>query len=70
MRNQIACYNPSSSVFNFAYLNEAVNFNTQDTYLGEFREDVLEDGLTRAFTYMSLCYYLGAPLGAPLELLH
>ncbi|KFY65136.1 hypothetical protein V496_02779 [Pseudogymnoascus sp. VKM F-4515 (FW-2607)] len=70
VRDQIARHNPGGGVFNFAYLNEAVNFNTQDTYLGEFGEDVSEDGLTRAFTHMSLRCHPGAPSGAPPELLH
>lgn len=67
MRDQIACHTPEAGVFNSLYLNERVNFNSQDAYL---ESDVSEDGLTRAFAHMSLRCHPGAPSGVPSELLH
>jgi hypothetical protein len=53
-------------MFNSSYLNEVVNFNSQDAYL---ESDVSEDGLTRAFAHISLRCHLGAPSGVPSDLL-
>jgi hypothetical protein len=66
VRDQIARHNPGGGVFNGSYLNEIVNFNSQDAYL---ESDVSEDGLTRAFGHMSLRCHPGAPSGVPSELL-
>lgn len=66
VRDQIARHNPAGGVFNSSYLNEVVNFNSQDAYL---EEDISEDGLTRAFAHMSLRCHPGAPSGVPPELL-
>jgi hypothetical protein len=38
-------------VFNEAYNNELVRFNTQDAYL---EKDITNNGLTRAFIYISI----------------
>ncbi len=66
MRDQIARHTPGAGVFNSSYLNEHVNFNSQDAYL---ESDVSEEGLTRAFAHMSLRCYPGTPSGVPSELL-
>jgi hypothetical protein len=66
VRDQIARHNPAGGVFNSSYLNEVVNFNSQDAYL---ESDVSEDGLTRAFAHMSLRCHPGAPSGVPSDLL-
>lgn len=66
VRDQIARHNPAGGVFNGSYLNEIVNFDSQDAYL---ESDVTEDGLTRAFGHMSLRCHPGAPSGVPSELL-
>jgi len=64
VRDQAARHNPSNGMFNGAYMNERVRFNTQDAYL---EKDVTEDGLTRSFAHMSLRCHPDAPSGAPPE---
>ncbi|TVY17613.1 hypothetical protein LARI1_G005246 [Lachnellula arida] len=66
VRDQIARYNPAGGVFNGLYLNEIMNFNSQDTYL---ESNVSEDSLTRAFGHISLRCHPGAPSEVPSELL-
>jgi hypothetical protein len=44
-------HDPYTGVFNGAYNNESVRFNVQDGYLNG---EISEDGLTRAFTHMSI----------------
>lgn len=67
MRDQVIRYNPFTRVFNRAYINGNVRFNVQDTFL---ESDISDDGLTRAFTYMSIPYNLGAPIEVPTELMN
>jgi Protein of unknown function (DUF3435) len=59
-------HNPFTGVFNEAYNNESVRFNTQDAYL---EEDITDDGLTRAFTHMSIRCNPGAPKEVPKEVM-
>jgi hypothetical protein len=59
-------HNPFTGVFNEAYNNELIRFNTQDAYL---EEDIINDGLTRAFTHMSIRYNPSAPKEVPPELM-
>jgi hypothetical protein len=40
-----------TGVFNGAYINHRVKFNTQDAFL---ERDVSDDGLTRAFAHISI----------------
>jgi hypothetical protein len=44
-------HDPSTGVFNGAYINHAVRFNVQDAFL---ESDISDDGLTRAFTHVSI----------------
>ena len=45
-------------VFNAAYNNENIRFNVQDAYLNS---EISEDGLSRAFTHISVRCNPGAP---------
>lgn len=65
VRDQIARQKPLSGTFNGAYINERVRLNVQDAYL---ESEVTEDGLTRAFTHMSIRSHPDAPTKAPSEL--
>ena len=58
IRDQVMRHNPFTGVFNEAYNNHAVRFNVQDAYL---ESDITDDGLTRAFTHMSIRCNPGAP---------
>ncbi|KAH9203768.1 hypothetical protein DL95DRAFT_418785 [Leptodontidium sp. 2 PMI_412] len=58
VRDQVMRHNPFTGVFNEAYNNQAVRFNVQDAYL---ESDITDDGLTRAFTHMSIRCNPGAP---------
>jgi hypothetical protein len=66
IRDQVMRHNPFTGVFNEAYNNESVRFNTQDAYL---EEDITDDGLTRAFTHMSIRCNPGAPKEVPREVM-
>lgn len=55
-----------TGVFNGAYNNESVRFNVQDTFLNS---EISEDGLTRAFTDMSMRCNPGAPREVPQEMM-
>jgi hypothetical protein len=59
-------HDPFTGVFNGAYINGNVRFNVQDAFL---ESDVSDDGLTRAFTYMSIRCNPGAPDTVPTELM-
>lgn len=58
-------HDPFTGVFNGAYLNHQVRFNVQAAFL---EEEISDDGLTRAFTHMSLRCNPGAPREVPREL--
>ena len=58
VRDQVMRHDPSTGVFNGAYINPNVRFNVQDAFL---ESDVSDDGLTRAFTHMSIRCNPGAP---------
>jgi hypothetical protein len=51
-------HDPLPGVFNGSYINNNVNFNVQDAFL---ESNISDDGLTRAFTYISIQYNSGAP---------
>lgn len=59
-------HNPYTGVFNEAYNNEHVRFNVQDAYLNG---EISEDGLTRAFTHMSIRCNPGAPKEVPKDMM-
>jgi hypothetical protein len=55
-------HDPFTGVFNGAYINNTVRFNVQDAFL---ESDISDDGLTRAFTHMSIRCNPGAPKEVP-----
>jgi hypothetical protein len=59
-------HDPFTGVFNGAYINGNVRFNVQDAFL---ESDISDDGLTRAFTYMSIRCNPGAPDTVPTALM-
>ena len=66
VRDQVMRHDPFTGVFNGAYINGNVRFNVQDAFL---ESDISDDGLTRAFTHMSLRCNPGAPKEVPKELM-
>jgi hypothetical protein len=62
VRDQVLRHNPNTGVFT-AYLNQRVGFNVQNAVL----EDPTDDGLTRAFTHMSIRRNPLAPMVIPRE---
>jgi len=56
VRDQVMRYGPFTGVFNSSYINHAVRFNMQDTFL---ESDISDDRLTRAFTHISIRYNPG-----------
>jgi hypothetical protein len=62
VRDQVMRQDPFTGVFNGAYLNNCVRFNVQDAFL---ESDISDDGLTRAFTHMSIRCNPGAPKEVP-----
>lgn len=59
-------HDPFTGVFNGAYINGNIRFNVQDAFL---ESDISDDGLTRAFTHMSLRCNPGAPEEVSKELM-
>jgi hypothetical protein len=59
-------HNPFTGVFNEVYNNQSVRFNVQDAYL---ESDITDDGLTRAFTHMSIRCNPGASKEVPREVM-
>ena len=59
-------HDPRTGIFNGSYINHAVRFNVQDAFL---ESDISDDGLTRAFTHMSIRCNPGAPKGVPSEVI-
>jgi hypothetical protein len=53
-------------VFNGAYINNIVRFNVQDAFL---ESEISDDGLTRAFTHMSIRCNPGVPKEVPREMM-
>jgi hypothetical protein len=66
VRDQVMRHDPLTGVFNGAYLNHRVRFNVQDAFL---ESDITDDGLTRAFTLMSIRCNPGVPKDVPLEIM-
>jgi hypothetical protein len=62
VRNQVMRYDPFTGVFNGTYINHTVRFNMQDAFL---ESNISDNGLTRAFTYMSIRCNPGAPKEVP-----
>jgi hypothetical protein len=62
VRDQVMRHDPFTGVFNGAYINHTVRFNVQDAFL---ESDISDDGLTRAFTHMSIRRNPGAPKDVP-----
>ena len=60
-------HDPMTGVFNGAYINHRVKFNTQDAFL---ERDVSDDGLTRAFAHMSIRCNPGVPKHVPKAVLN
>jgi hypothetical protein len=66
VRDQVIRYDPFTGVFNGAYINHIVRFNVQDAFL---ESDISDDGLTWAFTCISIRYNPGAPIEVPNEVM-
>jgi hypothetical protein len=66
VRDQVMRHDPFTGVFNGAYINHTVRFNVQDAFL---ESDISDDGLTRAFTHMSIRCNPGAPKEVPSEVM-
>jgi hypothetical protein len=66
VRDQVMRHNPFTGVFNEAYINSSVRFNVQDAFL---ESDISDDGLTQAFTHMSIRCNPGAPKEVPKEVM-
>ena len=66
VRDQVMRHDPFTGVFNGAYINHMVRFNVQDAFL---ESDISDDGLTRAFTHMSIRCNPGAPKKVPSEVM-
>lgn len=66
VRDQVMRHDPFTGVFNGAYINSSVRFNVQDAFL---ESDISDDGLTRAFTHMSIRCNPGAPKEVPREVM-
>ena len=66
MRDQVLRHDPNTGVYSAAYRDELVRFNVQDAFL---ESDISDDGLTRAFTHMSIRCNPGAPKEVPKEVI-
>ncbi|KAJ8065098.1 hypothetical protein OCU04_005811 [Sclerotinia nivalis] len=55
-----------TGVFNGAYINNIVRFNVQDAFL---ESEISDDGLTRAFTYISIRCNSDVPKEVPTEMI-
>ncbi|KAM3080998.1 hypothetical protein ACMFMG_004957 [Clarireedia jacksonii] len=66
VRDQVIRHDLFTGVFNGAYINKIVRFNVQDTFL---ESEISDNGLTRAFTHMSIRYNPGAPKAVPTEMI-
>ena len=66
VRDQVMRHDPFTGVFNGAYLNHTVRFNMQDAFL---ESDITDDGLTRAFTHISIRCNPGALKDVPNEVM-
>lgn len=66
VRDQVLRHDPSTGVFSAAYRDQLVRFNIQDAFL---KSNISNDGLTRAFIYISIRYNPGAPNGVPEEVM-
>ena len=66
MRDQVLRHDPNTGVYSAAYRDELIRFNVQDAFL---ESDISDDGLTWAFTHISLRYNLGALKDVPSEII-
>ncbi|TGO45212.1 hypothetical protein BCON_0412g00040 [Botryotinia convoluta] len=67
VRDQVMRHGPFTGVFNGAYINNIVRFNVQDAFL---ESEISDDGLTRAFTHMSIRCNPGVPKEVPTEMMN
>jgi hypothetical protein len=66
VRDQVIRHDPFPGVFNGVYIINIVRFNMQDAFL---ESDISDNGLTLAFTHMSIRCTLGAPKEVPKEVM-
>lgn len=66
VNDQVIRHNPFTGGFNEAYINSNVRFNVQDAFL---ESDISDDGLTRAFTHVSVRCNPGSPKEVPEEVM-
>jgi hypothetical protein len=66
VRDQVLRHDPNTGVFSGAYRDKLVRFNMQDAFL---ENNISNDGLTRAFTYISIQYNPGALKEVPKEIM-
>ncbi|EDO03048.1 predicted protein [Sclerotinia sclerotiorum 1980 UF-70] len=66
VRDQVMRHDPFTGVFNGAYINNIVRFNVQDAFL---ESEISDDGLTRAFTHMSIRCNRDVPKEVPTEMM-
>ena len=62
IRDQVLRHGPNTGVFSAAYRDEFIRFNIQDAYL---EENISDNGLTRAFIYISIRCNPGVPKDIP-----
>ncbi|PQE10708.1 hypothetical protein CJF30_00011443 [Rutstroemia sp. NJR-2017a BBW] len=67
VRDLVMRHDPFTGVFNGAYINNIVRFNVQDSFL---ESEISDDGLTRAFTHMSIRCNPGVPKEVPTEMMN
>jgi len=65
VRDQVIRHDPRTGVFSRSYLNKKVRFDVQAAFL----DRPFTDGLTKAFTYISLTCDPRAPKDVPKEVM-
>ncbi|KAJ8065403.1 hypothetical protein OCU04_006091 [Sclerotinia nivalis] len=58
VHNQIMRHDPFTGVFNRVYINNIIRFNVQNAFL---ENEISDNGLTRAFTHISIRYNPSVP---------
>ena len=66
MRDQVLRHDPNTRVYSAAYRDKLIRFNIQDAFL---ESDISNNGLTQAFTHISIRYNLGALKEVPKEVI-
>ncbi|KAJ8068112.1 hypothetical protein OCU04_003684 [Sclerotinia nivalis] len=67
VRDQVMRHDPFTGVFNGAYINNVVRFNIQDAFL---EGEITDDGLTQAFTHISIRCNPGVPKEVPTKIMN